>query len=111
MTTTKTEVVAKRTTFDGVTIYIHSDGSVSDRLNFFRGKLPLETMWRAIDDVAVYTHAEVPQMIREAKAGKWSDAWVAAQAQKARLASVPEADRVYVGIDLANGSTSYVRVA
>jgi hypothetical protein len=108
--TTTAEVVARRTTFDGVTIFLHADGSVSDRLNFFRGKLPAASMWRAIDDASIYTHAEVPAMIRDAKAGKWSEAWLAGQVRRGRLAAVPQADRVYIGRDLANGMTAYMRV-
>lgn len=107
-------IIATRTTFDGVTVYLHSDGSVSDRLNFFRAKLPIASMWRAFDDVSIYTHAEIPSFIREAKGGKWSPAWIAGQvasAQKrAAIASVPEAERCYRQIDNANGGSVFVRI-
>lgn len=61
------EIVSTRTTFDGVTVYLHADGSVSDRRCVQRGKLPVTTMWRAWGDVCTYTHAELPEMIRAAK--------------------------------------------
>src|SRR3954465_3186377 len=71
-TTNRTEaadIVSTRKTFDGVTVYLHADGPVSDRLSYFRGKLPVATMWRVWGDICTYTHAEIPGMIRSVKSG------------------------------------------
>jgi hypothetical protein len=62
------EVVSTRTTFDGASVFLHADGMVSNRLHVVAGgKLPLASMWRVWGDVCVYTHAELPEMIRAAK--------------------------------------------
>jgi hypothetical protein len=59
------QIVASRLTFDRVLVFVHADGSLSDRLNFLRGgRLPLATLWRKIDDICLYTHAELPEYTR-----------------------------------------------
>jgi len=63
------EIISTRATFDGVTVFLHADGSVSDRRSFFRGKLPVATMWRVWGDICTYTHAEIQEMIRSVKRG------------------------------------------
>jgi len=57
-------VVATRTTSDGVKVYLHADGAVSDRQSYFRVKRPVATMFRAIDDVSLYDAAELPAFIK-----------------------------------------------
>jgi hypothetical protein len=65
------EIVARRFTFDGVQINLHADGALSTRMHFVgRVKLPVATMWREIDDVCVYTYAELPAFIKAAKSGE-----------------------------------------
>ena len=65
---TEAEIVSTRTTFDGVTVHLHANGEISDRMYCVRGgRLPLATMWRAWSDVCVLTHAELPDFIRAAK--------------------------------------------
>ena len=101
------EVVATRMTFDGVTVFLHSDGRLSDKFNFIKGgKLPVESMWRVIADLAVYTHAELPALIAEVRSGKWipsGAAWAN---------SVPESKRVYRDIVTGgNGGIVTIRIA
>lgn len=65
-------IVAKRKTFDGVVVFLHANGEMSDHLNFIKGgKLPAAVMWRFAADVCLYTHAELPNLIRAAKRGEW----------------------------------------
>ena len=56
-----TEIVATRTTLDGVTVYLHADGKLSTRnLDVVYGaKLAVATMFRAIDDLSLYEFAEI----------------------------------------------------
>ena len=64
------KVIATRNTFDGVTVFLHEDGSLSTRSSFIgRVKLPVATMWRHFDDVCLYAIEEIPNFIRAAKAG------------------------------------------
>lgn len=71
--TNNNDVVSTRTTFDGVTVFLHADGAVSDRRSFVgRIKLPLAGMWRAWEDVCTYTHAELADWIRAVRDGSWS---------------------------------------
>jgi hypothetical protein len=68
---TDPEIIARRATFDGVAINLHADGSLSTRTHFIgRIKLPVTTMWREIDDVSIFTYAELSDFIRAAKAGE-----------------------------------------
>lgn len=102
-----TEIVATRKTFDGITVHLHSDGRLSDNFNFIKGgKLPIASMWRVLADLCVYTHAELPALIAEVKAGKWvpsGTAWAK---------SVPESKRVYREIPLAgSGGSVFIRVS
>ena len=65
---TEAEIVSTRTTFDGVTVRLHANGEISDRMHFVRGgRLPLATMWQAWDWVCTYTHAELPDYIRASR--------------------------------------------
>lgn len=100
---TTTEIVATRTTFDGVQVFLHADGSVSDRLRFIgRTKLPAATMWRAAADFSLYTHDELPAFIKK----------VARGAQKFFSVRVdrPEAERLYRSVVTSAGLTVYVRI-
>jgi hypothetical protein len=69
---TEPAVISTRVTFDNVTVYLHEDGSVSDRLRFCRSKLPTNIMWSVWAWVETYRSAELPQLIKSARAGKWS---------------------------------------
>lgn len=72
MANNSSPIVSTRTTFCGVTVFLHADGSVSDRMRYLTGgKMPTDTMWRAWEDVCIYTHAEIPAFIRSVKAGTW----------------------------------------
>lgn len=104
------EVVASRTTFDGVRVYLHADGSLSCAMYFLRGRLPVSLMWRVAKDLCVYTWAELPQLLRDVRSGKWADAKRRA-AECARNNAVPESERVYRNTyKLANGLMACVRV-
>lgn len=65
------EIVATRKTFDGIVVCLWSDGLLTGRTGerVFGGKLPLGAMWRAVDDVCLYTWAELPAFVRTVKAG------------------------------------------
>jgi hypothetical protein len=66
------EIIARGKTFDGATIHLHADGSLSFRMHFIgRSKLPTETMWRAWQDISLYTADEVPAFIKAVKKGKY----------------------------------------
>lgn len=66
-------VVSTRATFCGVTVFLHADGSVSDRRAYIgRIKLPVASMWRAWEDVCTYTHDELPAFIRAVCDGTWT---------------------------------------
>jgi hypothetical protein len=66
-------VVSTRTTFCGVTVHLHADGSVSNRRNYIgRIKLPVAIMWRAWEDVCTYTHDELADWIRAVRDGSWT---------------------------------------
>lgn len=96
-------IVATRTTFDGVQVFLHADGSVSDRLRFIgRTKLPEATMWRATADFCLYTHVELPAFIKN----------VAKGAQKFFSVRVdrPESERLYRHVTTSAGATVYLRV-
>jgi hypothetical protein len=98
------QIVATRTTFDGIQVFLHTDGSVSDRLRFIgRTKLPVATMWRAAADFSLYTHAELPAFIKK----------VAKGAQKFFSVRVdrPESERLYRSVVTSAGMTVYLRVA
>jgi hypothetical protein len=66
------EVVSTRSTFDGVRVQLHANGEISDRQSFFRGKLPTAEMWAVWEDIGLYTHAEIPAMLRAVRAGKFT---------------------------------------
>lgn len=68
--------ISTRQTFDGVTVYLHADGSVSTRMWFFRGKFDASTMWRAWGDISMYKAEEIPDYMREVKRGnlRWQKA-------------------------------------
>lgn len=97
-------VVATRKTFDGVTVYLHSNGELSTVMYFVKGgKLPLASMWRFAEDICLMTFKELPDQIRAEKKGK--------RRPFAIRDWVPEAQRVYVqGPRLANGLTMDYRV-
>lgn len=100
---TQDEIVATRTTYDGVQVFLHADGSVSDRLRFIgRTKLPETTMWRAAEDFCLYTHAELPAFIKN----------VAKGAQKFFSVRVdrPESERLYRQVVTSAGAKVYLRI-
>lgn len=74
MKTTNTaspEMIARRQTFDGVTIYLASDSTLWTRTHqISRTPLAVADRFRIIDDMSIMTYAELPQLIRDAKAGK-----------------------------------------
>jgi hypothetical protein len=70
--TTTTETIARRQTFDGVTVYLHSDGSIStrDRVLPVAFRLPVATMHRVFDDVCVWTIEELHTLAMLAREGR-----------------------------------------
>lgn len=63
-------VVAVRETLDGVTVYLHADGSLSTHTHYlYGGKLPEATMWRLIDDVCLYMFEELRGFLCQARLG------------------------------------------
>ena len=66
-------IIATRKTFDGIAVALWSDGLVTGRLGerVTGVKLPSACAFRAIDDVCLYTWAELPAFVRSvAKAGR-----------------------------------------
>lgn len=57
------EVVSARRTLDGISVFLHADGSVSDRANFLRNRVRRD-MWRFWQDVCVLKHSELDLAIR-----------------------------------------------
>lgn len=59
-----TGVIAERKTFDGVTVYVHSDGRLSTRnLSVVFGvRFEMSTMFRLIDDICLYDFAELKRL-------------------------------------------------
>ncbi len=72
MTEIDPEVIATRSTSDGVTVHLHEDGSVSTRFHFFRTRLALDVAHRVMDDVCLYDMGEVPGLLREVKKGSYA---------------------------------------
>lgn len=71
MTTQETPIIGTRRTFDNVIVFLHIDGSLSTRSYHVRGGcLPASKMWRMLDDVCLYSVEELPQFIRDVRAGK-----------------------------------------
>lgn len=73
MTTTSTTpaaIVATRKTFDGIAVCLWSDGLLTGRMGerIYGGKLPTSCMWRAIDEVCMYSWAELSAFVRTVKA-------------------------------------------
>lgn len=69
--TIEAAIIGTRRSFDGATINLHADGSLSTVLYFLRGgKLPVASMWRHLDDVCLYAVAELPDFIRAANKAK-----------------------------------------
>lgn len=66
------KVISKRTTHDGMTVTLWEDGQITDRLGRYRRgyKLPLKNMWRAWDDIGLYTYDEIPVLVNKARTGK-----------------------------------------
>jgi hypothetical protein len=58
------EIIAERTTFDGVTVYIHADGKISTRnLDVVYGvKFSPENIFRAADEMCLYDFAELKSL-------------------------------------------------
>jgi hypothetical protein len=70
---TESPIISTRRTFDGVTVYLHADGAVSDRMSYIgRVKLPVATMWRAWEDVCTYEHTELRAFIKAVRDGTWT---------------------------------------
>lgn len=61
---TEPEIVARRTTLDGVRIFVHADGSVSDRMSFLRARLKPAAMWRWVQDICILNYSELEADIR-----------------------------------------------
>lgn len=68
---TTVHVVSERKTFDGATVYLHSNGEVSTRTYILRGKLPVAQMWRVWADIELYTAAELDGLLRAVRKGTW----------------------------------------
>lgn len=64
-----TDIVATRTTFDGVTVYFHADGKVSTRSIVLYGRLPVAKIFTVADNICTHTWEEVPGLIKAARAG------------------------------------------
>ena len=62
-------VVSKGKTYDGIDARLWNDGLITDRLGRTRRgyKLPVQEMWRAWQDIGVYTWEEIPDLIAKAR--------------------------------------------
>lgn len=54
-------IIAKRTTFDNVTIFLHEDGKLSTRNYWLTRRLPAVSMWQTFENVCTYTLEEIIQ--------------------------------------------------
>lgn len=109
-TQTESEIIARRETFDGVTVFIHADGALSTRMHFVgRAKLPASDVWAVAAEVCTYTYAELPGLIRSVKSGAWQKTRAEAR-QRAASNARPEGERIYKTRDLANGFVSFIRI-
>lgn len=95
-------VVAVRETFDGVRVNFHANGEVSFRTHFLRGRLTPLAIWRVADDVCLYTAEEIPALLRAAKSAAWRPFRV--------RVDIPESQRVYRVVKVANGLDVHIRV-
>ena len=95
------EVVAKRRTSDGAVVNFHADGQVSFVTYFLRTRLPLSIMWKVAGDVCLYDAAELPALLRKAKAGDW---------RPFRVSVPAPSTAIYKEIKNANGLTTYIRI-
>ena len=60
--------VAVRETLDGMPLWLWSDGWVTGRLGTFRlGKLPVRSMWKALEVLSFFDWKEIPKAIKEWK--------------------------------------------
>jgi hypothetical protein len=85
---TESEIAARRRTFDGVQIFVHADGSLSNRTNFIgRSKLPISMIWIVADEICTYTHDELAGLIRSVKSGAWEQAREKTRSRLAWIAS------------------------
>lgn len=100
--TSEAEIVAVRRTFDGAVVNFHANGEVSFRTSFLRGKLPLATMWKVAENVCLWTADELPSLLREARAGR-------VRAFRVRV-DIPESQRLYKVVKIANGLDVSVRI-
>lgn len=93
------EIISTRKTFDGVTVHLHADGSVSDRLRYVAGgKLPADKMWRVWGDVELYEHAELPQLIRDVKKGHWKPFYIRKGMTEAQREAARAHNAKYLGV-------------
>jgi hypothetical protein len=67
--TTEPTILATRTTADGVTVFLHEDGQVSNRVHYYRTRLPMAVAFRVMDDLCLADSAEIPALLRAAKKG------------------------------------------
>jgi hypothetical protein len=92
------EVVARRTTFDGVTILIHADGRLSDRLRWVPGgKVPVDRLFRFADDIGTFNYAELPDAIRAAKRKGW-------YARRNPMAPIDDSRMLWIGLGLVGAA-------
>lgn len=86
------EIISTRKTYDGITVNLHKDGSVSDRRAYVsRSKLPTNVMWRFWGDISLYDWAEIPALIKQVnKLGTWPPP------RRARATNLTEAQRLAI---------------
>jgi hypothetical protein len=67
----KAQVVARRTTFDGVALLLWSDGAITNRLggSTVRGRVPLARLWETAGWVATYRWDELAGLVQALRRG------------------------------------------
>jgi hypothetical protein len=100
------EIVAKRTTYDGVAVLFWSDGAVTDRVGrLVKGRLPTDRIFEFANEVAIYGWNEIPDAIARFKRGE-----VVGTRRPARAPDVPESKRLYREITSAAGLKHTIRI-
>ena len=63
--TTRPEILASRTTADGVEAYVWSDGRITDRMHRYvrGGSIPAKVLWLVVGSLCSWDYADLPELI------------------------------------------------
>lgn len=80
------EVIARRTTYDGKRVLFWDDGAVTSGMNWYvkGGKLKTTSMlWALADEVSLYDWSELPTLLRVAKRVEQRKSWTLPELRRA----------------------------